>query len=302
MPSRKGMKLVVESQPEYRVPLPPPMPAPPGVICAPHRARMGVAIQAHIIINGEPFCRICYRGQGPSLNAQSLVQRRGQQRSPGVTAPSTLQIIEHLRKRQASRGKPNGHVPARPPEQRTVLNLGIRAIAIAKMYPRATERGCPDPAREAAREYVSFNYVARARIVLRHNPRLADEVSRSRISLEKAYCIVREERRAEQPSPMPTLEGTLAEKLMQLAVAFPNARDRKDKHRGIEETLKAIGVCRRYFGQARLILRKRPDLAERILKGEITLPEATAIYQRDRKAPPSGSAQERSSDFLLTQR
>jgi hypothetical protein len=297
----------MSQEPEYRAPVPRPIPAPPGVSCAAHRARMGIAIQAHVIINGEPFCKTCFRGQGPTLSAQFLFPRRLQPRSPGAYPCTSLQIIEHLRTRQASHEQPNGQVPARPPApQKIPANLGIRALAIARMYPHQKERGCPDPAREAARGKVSFNYVARARVVLGHNPGLADEVSRSRISLEKAYCMVREERRAEQPGTMPTLEGTLAEKLMQLAVAFPSARDRKDKRRGIEETLKAIGACRRYFGQARLLLRKRPDLAERVLKGEITLARATAIYRRERKATiptivEGVSTAERSSDFLLTQ-
>jgi hypothetical protein len=170
------------------------------------------------------------------------------------------------------------------------------------MYPHQKEKGCPDPAREAARGKVSFNYVARARVVLHHNPALADEVARSRMSLEKAYCTAREERRAAPCAAMPELVGTLSQKLLQLAVAFPSARDRKDKRRGIAETLKAIGACRRYFGQARLLLRRRPDLAERVLKGEIGIPEATSVYRRERKATipaiaegvstaaPSGSA------------
>jgi hypothetical protein len=290
-----------------------PMKAGPGIICKPHRERMGVAVQAHLVINGEGFCKKCWFGQGTHALPVFLLPRRLQPRSPRIPAhPTTLQTIEHLRKRQASREKPNGQVPARPPVKRTVFNLGIRALAIAKAYPHQKERGQPDPAHEAARGKVSFNYVARARVVLHHNPALAEEVSRSQISLERAYCIAREERRAAPCATMPELVGTRCQKLLQLAVAFPGARDRKDKRRGIAETLKAIGACRRYFGQARLLWRRRPDLAERVLKGEIGIPEATSIYRRDLKATipaiaegvstaaPSGTAQERSSDFLLT--
>jgi hypothetical protein len=67
----KGKK-VIPPQPEFRSPVYPPTKAAAGVLCAPHRARMGVAVQADVIINGEPFCKTCYRGQGPIVSTQFL--------------------------------------------------------------------------------------------------------------------------------------------------------------------------------------------------------------------------------------
>jgi hypothetical protein len=81
---KKGVKLVVTQEPEYRAPAVPPVKAPPGVICAPHRARMGVAVQADILINGEPFCKTCYRGQGPIVSTQFFTQKPVAARSQNV--------------------------------------------------------------------------------------------------------------------------------------------------------------------------------------------------------------------------
>jgi hypothetical protein len=71
-------------QVEYRSPVPPPTKAAAGVFCAPHRARMGVAVQADIIINGEPFCKTCYRGQGPIVSTLFLAQKPAATRSQSV--------------------------------------------------------------------------------------------------------------------------------------------------------------------------------------------------------------------------
>jgi hypothetical protein len=60
------------------------MPAAVGVRCAPHLARMGVAVQADVIINGEPFCKTCYRGQGPIVSTQFLAQKPVGARSQNV--------------------------------------------------------------------------------------------------------------------------------------------------------------------------------------------------------------------------
>lgn len=70
----KGKK-VIPPQIEFRSPVYPPTKAAAGVVCAPHRARMGVAVQADVIINGEPFCKTCYRGQGPIVSTQFLAQK-----------------------------------------------------------------------------------------------------------------------------------------------------------------------------------------------------------------------------------
>jgi hypothetical protein len=67
---KRGQRLAIEREPEVRPRVQRPMPAPPGVSCEPHRARMGIDVQAHIIINGEGFCEACSRGQGPILDTQ----------------------------------------------------------------------------------------------------------------------------------------------------------------------------------------------------------------------------------------
>jgi hypothetical protein len=72
---KKGVKLTVTHEPEYRAPAAPSVKAPPGVICAPHQARMRVAVQADVLINGEPFCKTCYRGQGPILDTDFFTQK-----------------------------------------------------------------------------------------------------------------------------------------------------------------------------------------------------------------------------------
>jgi hypothetical protein len=60
------------------------MPAAVGVRCAPHLARMGVAVQADVIVNGEPFCESCYRGQGPTVSTLFLAQKPAATRSQSV--------------------------------------------------------------------------------------------------------------------------------------------------------------------------------------------------------------------------
>jgi len=70
----KGKK-AIPPQTEFRSPVYPPMKAAAGVLCAPHRARIGVDVQADLVINGEPFCRDCYRGQGPVVSTQLFTQK-----------------------------------------------------------------------------------------------------------------------------------------------------------------------------------------------------------------------------------
>ena len=79
----KGKK-TIPPQTEFRSPVYPPTKAAAGVLCAPHRARMGVAVQADVIINGEPFCKTCYRGQGPIVSTQFLAQKPARARSESV--------------------------------------------------------------------------------------------------------------------------------------------------------------------------------------------------------------------------
>jgi hypothetical protein len=88
----KGKK-VIATQPEFRSPVCPPTKAAAGVLCAPHRARMGVAVQADVIINGEPFCKTCYRGQGPIVSTQFLARKPVATRSQSVNGFPPMRTI-----------------------------------------------------------------------------------------------------------------------------------------------------------------------------------------------------------------
>jgi len=100
---KKGHKWAIEREPEVRSPVHPPTKAAAGVLCAPHRARIGVAVQADIIINGEPFCNTCYRGQGPIVSTQFLTWKPVATRSQSVKGfPPMRNVTQQGRPQSAS--------------------------------------------------------------------------------------------------------------------------------------------------------------------------------------------------------
>jgi hypothetical protein len=113
-----------------------------------------------------------------------------------------------------------------------------------------------------------------ARVVLRHDPKLADEVSNGAITLKRAFRIVQEEKKRlplAQPDAVPQLEGTKSQKLMALAKRYPNGKTPGDLNAGVYKIVEAVGVSYVHLKKARWVLRKSPNLAAAVLRGEVSL-------------------------------
>lgn len=65
--ARKGSKLTVQPQVEYRAPVFPPTVAAPGVLCAPHLERTGQRMQAYKVVYGTPMCERCWKNLNPPV-------------------------------------------------------------------------------------------------------------------------------------------------------------------------------------------------------------------------------------------
>jgi hypothetical protein len=70
----KGKK-AIPPQLEFRSPVYPPMPAEPGVLCAPHLERTGQRVQAYKIAAGTPMCERCWKNINPPVLPAFLAQK-----------------------------------------------------------------------------------------------------------------------------------------------------------------------------------------------------------------------------------
>jgi hypothetical protein len=166
-------------------------------------------------------------------------------------------------------------------------------MATARLHPEGKPFGSRerDPGIDLAKGKFNESYLRMARMVLHDDPKMAIQVSRGTLSLKRAFRIVRQRRKAlprTQPDAVPQLAGTKSQRLMALAKRFPGGKYHADLDAGVYKIVKAVGVCKVHLGKARWVLRKSPELAEAVLRGEISLNAAWTRLRSRGNAPATG--------------
>lgn len=154
--------------------------------------------------------------------------------------------------------------------------VGPLAMATARLHPEGGARG-----------KFSSTYLRMARVVLRHDRTLADQVSKGAITLKRAFRIVRQRRKAlptTRPDAVPQLAGTKSQKLMALAKKYPGGKYHADLDAGVYRIVEAVSVSYVHLKKARWVLRKSPELAAAVLRGETSLHMAWKTIRGEKNA------------------
>jgi hypothetical protein len=159
-------------------------------------------------------------------------------------------------------------------------------MAIARVHPNSGIGGVGnrDQGRARSKGKFSWTYLRMARVVLRFDPSLADEVSEGAITLKRAFRIVREYKKRLPPvrkDAVPQLEGTKSQKLMALAQKYPNGKTPGDLNAGVYKIVEAVGVSYVHLKKARWVFRKSQKLATAVLRGETSLHMAWKMIRGD---------------------
>jgi hypothetical protein len=222
-------------------------------------------VPAVIVTAGTPMCLKCFRGVSP------------QKTSAGKPVGA-----------RSDDAKAFGYAPPSPQQKRDGRR-GQWALAVARLHPECgiSGTGHRDPGLERSRGKFSQTYLLWARVVLRHAPELADAVSNGTTTLTAAYRVAQKKlSRRETVSDYTHVKGTKSQKAMALAMRFPGYTGGRDGEE--RKYIASGGFCVRVFRLARLVLRNSPQLAQRVLLGEISLQVARAEVGRLRMLQAAG--------------
>jgi len=207
------------------------------------------------------MCKKCFRGGTPLAGQKCLTQRLQERRIRDAQAFARLSIA--------------AHVPGPNPSQHRP-DKGQWAMAIAREHP---ERGIGgsgnlEPGTQRSRGKFSWAYLRIARVVLRQTPELADKVTDGSLTLTRAYRECKKFHpsdvdRVPEGEPFEHVEGTRGQRAMALAFRFPGYQS-KGCDREARKYIASGGFSLRLFKLARWVLRRSPELAAAVRRGELS--------------------------------
>jgi hypothetical protein len=161
-------------------------------------------------------------------------------------------------------------------------------MAIARLHPEHSIGGTGNVDQGLARSRGKFGRetLRIARMVLRHAPELADQVTQGAITLKKAWLVVQKNIVVSDDNETVAythVEGHrnpryTGQKAMALAMRFPGGIWRGDAE--ARKYVESGGFCYDSLKRARRVLRCSPELAHSVLRGDTLLSAATAMVRR----------------------